>query len=267
MILAACGNGDDAAEQESCAKEDLNLVTEGVLTIATGEPAFEPWIVGDDPTNKQGFEGAVAYAIAEGLGFADDEVVWVRTGFDEAIAPGPKSFDFNLQQYSITEEREEIVDFSEPYYVTAQALVGLADSPVAAAESVDDLKAFNLGAQLGTTSFDYIEEVIDPDTPASVYDTNADAKAALDAQQIDAIVFDLPTAYFITAVELPDTTIVGVLPASEERADRFGLLFADGNPLRACVDEVIGDLRDDGTLEALADEWLAQAADIPVLAP
>jgi polar amino acid transport system substrate-binding protein len=269
MVAAACGDGaadgDGDGGEVSCAKEDLVLVQPGVLTIATGEPAFPPWIIDDDPTNQQGFEGAVAYAIAEGLGFTADEVVWVRTGFDEAIAPGPKTFDFNLQQYSITEARQEVVDFSEPYYVTAQALVAYADSPAAGATSIADLKGVRLGAQIGTTSLAYIEDVIQPDTPAAVYDTNVDAKSALDAQQIDGLVFDLPTAYFITAVEIPEATIVGAFEVSEEQADNFGLLFAKGNTLKACIDAVIRDLRDAGTLDALAEEWLQQEGDIPTI--
>jgi polar amino acid transport system substrate-binding protein len=266
MVLAACGS-DDAGDgtQESCAKEDLNLVTDGQLTFATSDPAFPPWIIDNDPTNKQGFEGAVAYAVADALGFADGEVTWVRADFFEAVSVGPKDFDLNIQQYSITADRDEVVDFTAPYYVTAQALVGVEDSAVTEATSLSDLKGYNLGAQIGTTSFDYIEEVIAPDTPASAYDTNVDAKSALDAKQIDAIVFDLPTAFFVTAVELEGVSVIGVLPASEDQADRFGMLMEDGNPLKTCVDEVINDLSADGTLEALADEWLAQASDIPVL--
>ncbi len=273
LILSACASDDTGGDGtgESCAKTDLNLVTPGVLTIATGEPAFPPWVgttdgeAFDEPESGIGFEAALAYEIADGLGFTKDEVVWVRTEFNEAIAVGPKTFDFNLQQYSITADRDTVVDFSEPYYVTNQALVGLADSPIAAAASIADLKSYNLGAQLGTTSFDYIEEVIQPDSPASAYDTNADAKSALDAGQIDAIVFDLPTAYYVTAVELEGVQIIGVLPAAEAQADEFGLLFEDGNPLKACVDAVIEDLRASGRLDALAEEWLAGAADIPIL--
>jgi polar amino acid transport system substrate-binding protein len=270
MVAAACGgdgaaDGDGDGDEVSCAKEDLVLVQPGVLTIATGEPAFPPWIIDDDPTNQQGFEGAVAYAVAEGLGFTADEVVWVRTGFDQAIAPGPKTFDFNLQQYSITEARQEVVDFSEPYYVTAQALVAYAGSPAATATSIADLKGVRLGAQIGTTSLAYIEQVIQPETPAAVYDTNVDAKSALDAQQVDGLVFDLPTAYYITAVEIPEATIVGAFEVSEEQADNFGLLFAKGNTLKVCVDAVIRDLRDAGTLDALAEEWLQQEGDIPTI--
>jgi polar amino acid transport system substrate-binding protein len=267
VVAAACGGGaaTTTTTGESCAVADLQLVQEGVLTVATGEPAFPPWVIDDDPTNKQGFEAAVVYAVAAELGFTDDQVTWVRTDFNEAIAPGPKNFDFNIQQYSITAEREEVVDFSDPYYVTAQALVAFADSAVTAANTIADLKGYTLGAQIGTTSLDYIEQVIQPDTQAAVYDTNADAKSALDAGQIDALVFDLPTAYYITAVEIPEAAIVGVLEASEAQADRFGLLFADGNPLVTCVNQALATLRSNGTLDSLAEQWLAQEGEIKTI--
>lgn len=273
LALAACGD-DGAADTtaapdttmgDECAVENLNLVTEGTLTAATGEPAFEPWVVDDDPTNQQGFEAAVVYAMAEEMGFSADQVTWVRVGFDEAIAPGAKDFDVNVQQYSITDDRDEVVDFSYPYYVTQQALVAFADSEVTNATSLEELKAYVLGAQIGTTSLDYIEEVIQPDTQAAVYDSNADAKSALEAGQIDAIVFDLPTAYYITAVEIPEAAIVGALPASEEQADRFGMLMEEGNALKTCVDRALETLDTDGTLETLANEWLQQEGDIPEL--
>ncbi len=272
LLISACG-GDEAADTtipaagDQCAKENLTLVEPGVLTIATGEPAFPPWIIDDDPTNKQGFEGAVAYAIAEQLGFTDDEVTWVRTGFDEAIQPGPKSFDFNIQQYSITPDRDEAVDFSVPYYVTAQALVAFEGSPIAGATTLADLKTAKLGAAIGTTSLDYIEQIIQPDEAPAVYDENVDAKAALEAGQIDALVVDLPTAYFITAVEIEGSEIAGVLEASEAQADRYGLLFAEGNPLVACVNQAIEGLRADGTLAGFEQEWLEQAGDLRTITP
>jgi len=268
LLVAACGGSSTettGAESSGCAVDQLELVQSGVLTVATGEPAFPPWVVDDDPTNQQGFEAAVAYAVAEQLGFTPEQVTWIRTGFDEAVAPGPKDFDFNLQQYSITDERDEVVDFSVPYYVTDQALVAFADSPVTEANTVADLKGFVLGAQIGTTSLDYIEEIIQPDTAPPVYDTNSDAKSALDAGQVDALVFDLPTAHFITAVEIPEATIVGVLEASEEQADRFGLLFADGSPLVACVNEALEALEADGTLDSLAEQWLASEGEIKTI--
>ena len=267
LVAAACGDseGDDGGGGESCAIEDLELVAPGMLTIATGEPVFPPWMIDDDPTNKQGFESAVAYAIASEMGFADDEVQWVRTGFDQAIAPGPKSFDFNIQQYSITAERDEVVDFSDGYYTASQALIAYADSPVQDATTLDDLKPYRLGAAIGTTSLDFIEEVIEPDTEPAVYDTNADAKAAFDAGQLDGLVLDLPTAYFVTAVEIEEAAIVAQFASPAEDPEEFGLLFAEGNSLVDCVNEAIAALEDEGTLTALADEWLTEASDIRVI--
>jgi len=268
LVAVACGDDDEAGaggDTGSCAVEDLALVTEGTLTVATGEPAFPPWVgttAGenfDEPESGTGFESALVYALAEELGFSDDDVEWVRTGFDEAIAPGEKSYDFNLQQYSITEERDEVVDFSDPYYVTKQALVAFPDSSVADATSLADLKDATLGAQIGTTSLDFIEEVIEPDTRASVYDSNVDAKSALEASQIDGIVLDLPTAYFVTAVEIEGSVIVAEFEAEASEPDEFGLLFAEGSPLLPCVNEALATLRDNGTLAALEDEWLVSA--------
>jgi polar amino acid transport system substrate-binding protein len=269
LLVSACGDDDDAEgpDGQGCAIEDLNLVEPGVLTIATGEPVFPPWMIDDDPTNQQGFEGAVAHAIAEEMGFAADQVEWVRTDFFEVISVGPKGFDFNIQQYSITAERDEVVDFSDGYYTVQQALVAYADSPVLGAATAADLKQYRLGAALGTTSFDYIEEVIQPDTPAAVYDTNADAKAALDAGQIDALVFDLPTAFYITAVEIPEAAIVGVLEAPGGEPEEFGLLFEDGNSLVTCVNAAIRALKAEGTLAALEAEWLIGGSDLKVITP
>jgi len=205
----------------------------------------------------------------------------VRTGFDEAIAPGPKDYDFNIQQYSITPERDEVVDFSDGYYEVEQALVAAEDSSVADATSVADLQSARLGAAIGTTSLDYVEEVIQPEAQAQVFDDNAAAKAAFDAGQVDGLVFDLPTAYYITAVEIPDASIVGVLPredtsggaseagASEAAggAEELGLLFEDGSELVPCVNQALGAVRDDGTLEAIEEEWLSQSGEIPTLTP
>jgi polar amino acid transport system substrate-binding protein len=268
----------EAAVAGSCAVEDLPLFEEGTLTVATGEPVFEPWMVDDDPANKQGFESALVYALADEMGFSDDDVTWVRTGFDEAIAPGGKDYDFNIQQYSITEDRDEVVDFSVGYYQVEQALVAAADSPIADAGSVDDLRSARLGAAIGTTSLDYLEQVIQPETQAQVFDDNAAAKAAFDAGQVDGLVFDLPTAYFITAVEIPDASIVGVLPrtgaseapaagASEEAGggEQLGLLFEEGSELVDCVNQALTTLIEDGTVADLEEEWLSQSGDIPTL--
>lgn len=290
LAAAACGGDDDdttsttaddataattgdaatttaAAAGDDCAVENLELVTADTLTVATGEPAFPPWVLDDDPAGGEGFEAAVVYAVANAMGFSDDQVTWIRTDFNEAIAPGAKDFDFNIQQYSISDERDEVVDFSDGYYTVKQALVAFADSPAAAASTVGDLAEVRLGAQIGTTSLDYIEEVIQPTTAASVYDTNADAKSAIDAQQVDALVFDLPTAFFITAVEMPDTTIVGQFETPGEAAEELGMLFADGNPLVECVNVALAAVGEDGTLAALEEQYLANGGDIPTITP
>lgn len=270
LIAAACGDdddGDDAASGgDSCG--EVVTTTEGVLTVATGEPVFPPWMgVGDDffdqPESQTGYESALVYALAEELGI--DTVEWVRTGFDEAIAPGDKDYDFNIQQYSITEARDEVVDFSDGYYQVEQAIIGAADSPAASASSIEDLKGLRLGAAIGTTSLDYIDDVIQPDSDAQVYDDNAAAKAAFDAGQVDGIVFDLPTAYFITAVEITDASIIGVLPRVGDTPEELGMLFAEGSPLVPCVNDALSSLRDNGTIDALEDEWLNQGGSVPTL--
>ena len=265
LLAAACGSDDDSTEASAgdAGCDPLPTVTDGVLTVATGEPVFPPWMEDDDPTNERGFESALVYALADELGV--DTVEWVRTGFDEAIAPGTKDYDFNIQQYSITSERDEVVDFSAGYYQVEQAIIGPADSPAASASSIEDLKGLRLGAAIGTTSLAYIEDEIAPDTEAAVYDDNVDAKAAFDAGQIDGLVLDLPTAYFITAVEITDASIIGVLPRSGPSAEELGMLFSEGSDLVACVDEAIASLRDAGTIEALEDEWLNQGGSIPTL--
>lgn len=275
LLLAACGSDDDSSSGDSdttgaaaaaeCDTADLPLKTDGTLTVATGEPAFLPWVEDDDPESGGGFEAALVYAIADQLGLAKEDVTWTRTGFDEAIAPGEKDYDFNVQQFSISPERAEVVDFSDPYYDVQQAVVARADGPLTDATSIADLKDAKLGAAIGTTSLDYIDEVIQPSSDAAVFDDNAAAKAAFDANQVDGIVFDLPTAYFITAVEIPDAAIVGVLPQVGPEPEQLGALFEKGSPLVPCVNDAIAALKDDGTLASLQEEWLNQGGDIPTL--
>jgi polar amino acid transport system substrate-binding protein len=208
----------------------------------------------------------VAYAVAGELGYADADVVWVRTGFDEAIQPGAKNFDFNLQQFSITEERKANVTFSDPYYSTNQALVGYADSAIAGATSIAELKDAKFGAQAGTTSLDFITKVIQPSTEPFVYDDNAAAKAALEAKQIDAIVVDLPTAFYISAVEIEGSAVIGQFPLSDAvGADNFGLVFDLDNPLAACVNEALASLKESGKLAEIENEWLSGYTGAPVI--
>ena len=273
LFAAACGDddtteagsagdgGDGGGEAASC--DPLPTKVDGTLTVATGEPVFEPWMVDDDPANGEGFESALVYALATELGVTTVE--WTRTGFDEAVGPGAKDYDFNIQQYSITTDREEVVDFSDGYYQVEQAIIGAADSPAASVESVEGLKALRLGAAIGTTSLDYIESTIEPSTEAAVYDDNVAVKSAFDAGQVDGIVMDLPTAYYITAVEIPDASIIGVLPRAGDSPEELGMLFEEGSPLVACVNVALGALGDNGTLDALEEEWLNQGGSIPTL--
>jgi polar amino acid transport system substrate-binding protein len=192
-------------------------------------------------------------------------VIFVRTGFDEAIAPGPKDWDFNIQQYSITAERDEVVDFSDAYYETRQALVTFPDSEYANVTSIEELQDAVLGAAIGTTSLDFIENVIQPDTEPSVYDENVDVEAAMNAGQIDGLVVDLPTAYFITAVQVEGSVIAGQFETQAADPDEFGLLFEEGNPLVECMNEALETLRETGTLAELEEEWLTQDGAVPTI--
>ena len=256
--LASCGSDDSSS---ACP-----TIESGKLTIATGTPAYEPWVVGDAPESGEGFEAAVAYAVAGELGYTNENIVWVRTGFDEAIQPGAKNFDFNLQQYSITEERKATVSFSDPYYSTNQAVVGFADSPVASATKLSELKELKFGAQSGTTSLDFILNVIMPTNEPFVYDDNAGAKAALEAKQIDAIVVDLPTAFYISAVEIEGSKVIGQFPLSDAvAADNFGLLFDKDNKLVDCVNTALGALKESGKLAEIEQTWLADKTNAPVI--
>ena len=246
--------------------EPSEYVTDGKLTIGTGEPAYYPWVIDDAPESGEGFEAAVAYAVAEELGFAAEDVVWVRTTFDEAIAPGAKNFDFNLQQFSITPERKEAVDFSTAYYETSQVVITTAASKAAGATTIEELKAFLIGAQTGTTSLSAVEQIIAPTAGAQVFNTNDDAKLALESGTADAIVVDLPTAFYLTGVELTEGLIIGQLPAVDgKNGDEFGLVLAKDSPLTVRVTNAVDTLKRNGVLDDLAAEWLADAADAPVL--
>jgi len=267
LVLVGCGD-DDTAEPTGgggCAVEDLALKKDGKLTVGTDRPAFPPWFVDDDPTNGEGFESAVAYEVADELGFAEDDVVWTVAPFNNVIAPGEKDFDFDINQVSISEEREEAVDFSTGYYDVNQAIVGFEDSAAAGATSIDDLKGLKLGAQVGTTSLDFITDVIAPDAEPFVYNDNSAAKAALDAQQVDAIVLDLPTAFYVSAVEIEGTAVIGQFPAADGETEQFGLVFEEGSSLRDCVNEALTDLEDSGRLDEIEQEWLSDVVDAPVI--
>jgi polar amino acid transport system substrate-binding protein len=286
IVAAGCGGDDDEPEAaptaataaaeaaDTCAKDNLELVNAGKLTIGTDNPAFPPWFGGgtkegskwelNDPSTGEGFESAVAYAVAEELGFERNEVEWTVVPFNQSFKPGAKSFDFDINQISFTPQRAKSVDFSESYYDVNQALVGLKGTELARAKGIEDIKDAKLGAQIGTTSYDYIVDNIDPSERPAVYDTNNDAISALKAKQVDGLVVDLPTAFFITAVQIPNGTIVGQFPAIGEQ-ERFGMVFEKGSSLVGCVNEALRALKRDGTLADIQQEWLSDKASAPVL--
>ena len=263
--ISACSSSDSTeSASASCEKADLATIENGVLTIATGEPAYYPWVIDDAPESGEGFEAAVAYAVATQLGFSKDEVKWVRTTFDSAVTPGEKNFDFNLQQFSITEERKAAVDFSSPYYTAPQAIVSFKGSKIEGKSSLADLKDAKLGAAVGTTSLDAIETQIG--TKASVFNDNAAGVSALKNKQIDGLVVDLPTAFYLAGVEVENGIIVGQLPSTGS-GDQFGLLLTKGSPLTSCVSGAVDAITVDGTLAGITDTWLATNTGSPVLKP
>ncbi|MGW0821288.1 ABC transporter substrate-binding protein [Streptomyces sp. NPDC002845] len=261
---------EDASAQASgsadqtCAEGELSTEASGKLTIATDTPAYEPWFRDDDPANGKGFESAVAYAVAERLGYDKGDVVWQTVPFNKAFAPGEKTFDFNINQVSISDERKKAVDFSSGYYDVRQAVIALKDSEAAKATSIADLKDVKLGAQVGTTSLDYINDVVRPEREPAAYAKNDQAKSALQNGQVDAVVVDLPTAFYITAAEVTDATIVGQFENRGGTPEQFGLVLDKGSALTSCVTAAVDALREDGTLAAIEQEWLSDAVDAPV---
>jgi polar amino acid transport system substrate-binding protein len=268
LVLTACSSSEDntaSGESTTCSPESLATVESGVLTIATGEPAYEPWVLNDAPESGEGFEAAVAYAVAEQLGYDQSAVKWIRTTFDGAIAPGPKNFDFNIQQYSITEERAKVVDFSSAYYKSNQSIVSFKGSKIEGVTSIADLQAKNpkLGAAVASTSLDAIENQLG--LKPQVFNDNAAAVAALKNGQIDGLVVDLPTAFYLSAVEVPNGIIVGQLENSASNDGGAGLLLAKDSPITTCVTQAVDAIRDNGTLAAITEQWLAASAGAPVL--
>ncbi|MFP5359681.1 MAG: ABC transporter substrate-binding protein [Actinomycetes bacterium] len=267
LMMAGCSSSAEETPSPSAsapaAEATLETLTAGKLTIATGEPAYEPWVIGDAPESGEGFEAAVAYAVAEELGFAAEDVVWVRSAFDAAIAPGAKDWDLNIQQFSVTEERAQAVDFSSPYYVTSQALVAVDGTPAAEASSIADLTGSTVGVTVGTTSYTVAAEALGEDN-LSVYNSVADVVGALNAGQIDAFVTDLPGAFYSAYVEVENGTIVGQFEGTEG-GDEFAFVLPKGSALTTAVTAAVDALREDGTLAALETEWLSEAAGVPVL--
>lgn len=261
----AAGASSSGSAGTTCAQGKLVTKSAGKLTIATDSPAYEPWFKDDKPASGEGFESAVAYAVAKQLGYDKGAVVWQSVPFNKAFAPGEKTFDFDINQVSISNERKRAVDFSSGYYDVRQAVIALKDSKAAKATSIADLRNVKLGAQVGTTSLDYINDVVKPKQDPAVYAKNDQAKSALKNGQVDAIVVDLPTAFYITAAEVTDAKIVGQFENEGGTPEQFGLVLDKGSALTSCVTKAVDSLREDGTLAKIEQEWLSDAVDAPVL--
>jgi polar amino acid transport system substrate-binding protein len=277
--MAGCGGGSSAATittsagGASCAKSKLTLVKPGQLTVGTDNPAYPPWYAGgtkssfwkvNDPADGKGYESATAYAVAKQLGFSPSAVKWTYVPFSRSFAPGKKPFDFDINQISYTAARAKAVTFSKSYYDVNQAIVVLKGTKIASVHDIAGLRPFKLGAQSGTTSYDFITSTIKPTTQPSVYQENAAAVQALKNKQIDGLVVDLPTAFYVTGAQVPNSTVLGQFN-SGGGAGYFGMVFAKGNPLAACVNSALATLRSNGTLQQLQQKWLAKATGAPVL--
>jgi polar amino acid transport system substrate-binding protein len=279
LFLAACGSDDDSssstqsaaastsaaqpAADTSCQKANLSLVNGGQLTVATDKPAYPPYFVDDTPSNGKGFESAVAYAIAKQLGFAPNEVKWTVEPFNASYAPGPKKFDFDVNQISISPARSKRVDFSKPYYTAPQAVVALKKSDAANATSLADLKSAKLGVQVGTTSLDTVSATIQPSSQPKVFNDSNDTVRALKTGGVDAVVVDLPTAFYLTAAQVPDSKIVGQFAAPG--GDTWGALLQKDSKLTPCISGAVDKLSASGELKQLETKWMGAAAGAPEL--
>jgi len=281
LLAAACGStskstsgsSSTSTTATSCSNKDsLNLKTIDQLTVGTDNPAFPPWFGGtphkpwqvSDPNSGQGYESAVAYAVAKQLGFDKAEVKWIHVPFSNSYAPGPKPFDFDINQISFSPARAKVVDFSDSYYDVNQSVVVNKGTPIASVSSVAGLKPYELGAQLGTTSYQFIKDTIKPSKQPSVFPSNAAAVQALKNKQIDGLVVDLPTAFYVTAVQVPNSNVLGQFPAAPG-GEHFGMVFQKGNSLVTCVNKALATLRGNGTLKRLQQQWLAKATGAPIL--
>ncbi|HET7520944.1 MAG TPA: ABC transporter substrate-binding protein [Candidatus Limnocylindria bacterium] len=268
------------SEAAACTPESLQTKTAGTFTVGTDNPAFppyfsepedgedvpDPWSDGvGNPYNGRGFESAIAYALAEELGFSQDQVEWIAVPFNNSIAPGPKDFDVYLAQVSFTEERTQAVDLSEGYFFSNQALVTTADSPLANATSLEDVAQAKLGAAGNTTSLTYITDKIQPSQEPRVYDDNTGAKSGLEAGQVDGVVFDAATAYYIVNVEMEDGVLVGQLPSDPGEQEHFSFVLDKDSPLTDCVDQALLTMGENGELDSIAAEWLSDIVDLPFI--
>jgi polar amino acid transport system substrate-binding protein len=273
LVATATGRPSELAAIPGCDKAGLNLLNEGRLTLGTDNPAFPPWWGGGEtrkpwkvsnPYSGKGYESAVAYAVAKQLGFTKGQVDWVHVPFAQSYRPGDKDFDFYMAQVSYTPQRDKVVDFSNSYYFVNQSVVGRKGTPITSAKSVAALKPYRFGAQLGTTSYQYIQKYIQPDERPLAYKSNDLAVQALKNGRLDGIVVDLPTAFYVTAVQVEDGVIVGQLP-NRGNKERFGMVFEQGNPLRGCVNKALNKLWANGTIKKLQNVWLAKVGGAPIL--
>jgi polar amino acid transport system substrate-binding protein len=279
VVAAGCGGSSNnssgsggTTSASTCDKGSLSLVNDGQLTVGTDNPAYPPWFGGSekapwkvsDPRSGEGFESAVAYAVAGKLGFAKAEVKWIVVPFNTSYAPGPKKFDFDINEISFTPARAKVVDFSDSYYNVNQAIVVRKGTKIASAKSIADLKPYKLGVQIGTTSYQYIKDTIKPSKQPAVYDTNDAAVAALKNGQTDALVVDLPTAFYVTAAQVPNSKILGQFPTSST-GEHFGMVLEKGSSLTSCINQALTELRADGKLQQIQDKWLSKVAGAPVL--
>jgi polar amino acid transport system substrate-binding protein len=280
VVAAGCGGSSKksgtsstAGSGSSCSKSDPNLVNSGELTVGTDNPAYPPWYGGtpknpwkvSDPRSGQGFESAVVYAVAKQLGFSHADVKWIVVPFDQSFRPGSKNFDFDINQISFTPQRAKAVSFSDSYYDVNQALIGVKGSPITKVKTQADVKKYKLGVQLGTTSYQYVVKNIKPSKQPSVYNNSQDVTSALKAHQIDGIVVDLPTAFFITGSgEVPNSVVVGQFP-TVGTPEHFGMVFGKGDSLVSCVNKALSTLKSDGTLQKIQTQWLSNKAAAPVL--
>ena len=268
VLLAGCGTPKKTASAPAkatgaaCTPAKLATHSKGVLTVATDSPAYPPYFEHNNPKNGEGFESAVAYAVAKKLGYARDKVKWVVEPFDSSYAPGPKSFDFDINEISITPARAKVVTFSTPYYTNPQGILVKAGSPLAHAKSLAAFKKAKIGVQIGTTSLSAVQSGIKPSQQPDVFNTSNDVVNAFKIGRVNAIVVDLATGFELTS-ELKGSTIAGQFSAAG--GDKWGLLMAKGNSIASCVNRAVGALRADGTLAALSKRWIASAAKVPVL--
>jgi polar amino acid transport system substrate-binding protein len=279
LAVAGCGGGSSGTTTasspggSSCAKSSLTLVKPGQLTVGTDNPAYPPWYAGgtkssfwkvNDPATGKGFESATVYAVAKQLGFSPSAVHWTYVPFNRSFAPGKKSFDFDINQISYTPQRAKVVTFSTSYYNVNQAVVVLKGTKIASVHSLAGLRSFKLGAQIGTTSYDFIKSTIKPTKQPSVFPQNAGAVQALKNKQIDGLVVDLPTAFYVTDAQVENSEVLGQFDTGGG-AGYFGMVFAKGNPLAACVDKSLATLRANGTMQQIQQQWLAKATGAPIL--